>query len=303
MAPKYNPMLAIVIVSYKSEPLTIDFVKRELSKVTLPHKIIIVNNAATDESNNIYKEGLDAVLVDAGQKRVDNVEKLVYVISNPENSGFAIGNNIGAKFARDNFNPEYFLFTNNDIKLVQDDVVGKLIAKLSEHPEVGIIGPMVRGLNGDYQSPEPYMSFADRFIWIYLSTPFLSKERKRSRFNLDYAEKAREGYHYRVMGSFFMVPAKAYFECGMMDEHTFLYAEEMILSERMLSIGKKTYYDPEVCVIHAHGATIKKSIPSRKMMNIQFNSNAYYYHHYKKVSKLEIALGKLVYNILYFIKS
>ena len=293
MAPKYNPMLAIVIVSYKSEPLTIDFVKRELSKVTLPHKIIIVNNAATDESNNIYKEGLDAVLVDAGQKRVDNVEKLVYVISNPENSGFAIGNNIGAKFARDNFNPEYFLFTNNDIKLVQDDVVGKLIAKLSEHPEVGIIGPMVRGLNGDYQSPEPYISFADKCIWMYLSTPFLSKEKKAKRFHLDYAK----------MGSFFIVPSQAYIECGMMDEHTFLFAEEMILSERMAAIGKKVYYDPEVSVIHAHGATIKKSMPSRKMANIQFKSNAYYYHHYRKVSNLEIAIGRLVLNMMRIVKS
>lgn len=89
----------------------------------------------------------------------------------------------------------------------------------------------------------------------------------------------------------------------MMDEHTFLFAEEMILSERMAAIGKKVYYDPEVSVIHAHGATIKKSMPSRKMANIQFKSNAYYYHHYRKVSNLEIAIGRLVLNMMRIVKS
>ena len=104
------------------------------------------------------------------------------------------------------------------------------------------------------------------------------------------------------MGSFFMVPAKAYFECGMMDEHTFLYAEEMILSERMLSIGKKTYYDPEVCVIHAHGATTGKTFKSKVISDIQFNSNAYYYHKYRHVSKVEIAIGRIVKNLMYIVK-
>lgn len=301
MEPQYP--LAVIIVSYKNEDMSIRFVKEQVSKITTPHKIIIVNNAATSESNQKYASALDADVVGNPSTNKINPNSHIFVLNNPVNSGFAIGNNLGAKFVHKHFHSTYLLFSNNDIRFKNDNVVEELMHKLESHQEVGIIGPMVRGLNGDYQSPEPYMSFADRFIWIYLSTPFLSKERKRSRFNMDYAEKAREGYHYRVMGSFFMVPAKAYFECGMMDEHTFLYAEEMILSERMLSIGKKTYYDPEVCVIHVHGATIKKSIPSRKMMNIQFNSNAYYYHHYKKVSKLEIAFGKLVNNILYFIKS
>lgn len=287
--------LAVIIVAYKSEAMTINFVKEQTTKISTPHKVIIVNNGATSESNNKYAYGLNVVVVDNESCEVKKEQDAsVYIINNPNNSGFAIGNNMGAEFAKRNFNSKYFLFSNNDIRFADNDVVEKLIAKLELHPEVGIIGPMVRGLNGDYQSPEPYVSFADKYIWVYLSTPFLSKKRKMERFHLDYADKAKEGYHYRLMGSFFIVPSEAYFDCGMMDEHTFLFAEEMILSERMASVGKKVYYDPEVTVFHAHGTTIKKAMPSKRMQNIQFESNAYYYHRYRHVSCFEVFLVKFL---------
>lgn len=294
--------LAVIIVTYKNENVTIDFVKDQVSKIITLHKVVIVNNGATAESNNKYVKGLNAKVIDNVNSTIEDKEHLVFVINNHENSGFAIGNNMGAIFAQRNFNPSYFLFTNNDIRLTNKDVVEKLIGKLGQHPEVGIIGPMVRGLNGDYQSPEPYLSFADRYIWLYLSTLFLSKEKKMRRFHLDYAKKAEEGYHYRVMGSFFMTPSKAFFECGMMDEHTFLFAEEMILSERMAAIGKKVYYDPSVYVIHAHGTTIKSKYSINRIKRIQFDSNAYYYNKYRHVSKMEILIGRLIMNIIFLFK-
>ena len=62
----------------------------------------------------------------------------------------------------------------------------------------------------------------------------MSLKRKQMRFNLNYAQNAQEGYHYKVMGSFFMLRAKDFFDCGEMDPHTFLFAEETILTERSL---------------------------------------------------------------------
>lgn len=295
--------LAIIIVAYKSERMTIDFIKNQLCKVKIPHTIIIVNNGATDISNLQYKSSLSAqIIMDSNTDAVDLATK-IYVINNQQNSGFAKGNNIGYRFAQKYFNPEFILFTNNDIRFVDDNVVEKLINKLKEHTDAGIIGPMVRGIDGDYQSPATFISFADKYIWMYLFSPFLNKKKKTEYFKKDYAKKAKEGYHYWVMGSFFIVVSKDYKECGMMDENTFLYAEEMILAERMAKIEKKVYYDPEVCVIHFHGATTGKNINYRKLRDLQFESDVYYYRHYLHISNFEILIGRLVKHIVYLLKN
>ena len=60
------------------------------------------------------------------------------------------------------------------------------------------------------------------------------------------------------MGSFLLVKAFDFYNCGMFDSHTFLYAEEPILAERMAAIGKRVYYYPDSEVIHEHGVTTSK---------------------------------------------
>lgn len=295
-------MLGIIIVNYKNEQKTIEYVKKEVSKVTTPHKVIIVNNGATEESDEVLKKGLSGCIVknDFDKKYPDNN---CYILSNPLNSGFAQGNNWGALFAKQNFCPSHLLFSNNDVRFLSNDVVERLIEKLDSVPEVGIIGPKVIGLNGKLQSPEPFLSFWDRQIWMYLSTPFYSKEKKIKRFKLDYSQQAQEGVHYKVMGSFFVVKAKDFFTCGMMDPNTFLYAEETILTERMKRIGKKVYYYPEVSILHEHGATTKRHLQKRKQDNIAFQSECYYYRKYIGTSQFQIFIGKLFHVLLSLIKT
>ena len=284
-------MLVIVIINYKQEMLTIDFVKNELSKMQLPHKTIIVNNSATIDSNCLLCEELDALLVKDINAETDT-KRDAFVINSADNLGFAKGNNLGAEFCKKWFAPKYILFTNNDIRLIDNDITEKLILKFEEHAEVGIIGPKVVGLDGRRQSPYPYTSFWNCHIWIYWSTLFYSAEKKRKVFHLDYQETAQEGYHYYVMGSFFMVRAADFYQCGMFDPHTFLYAEEPILSERMNAIGKKVYYYPEVEVVHEHGATTSKYAKDT-MHDWQFESENYYYREYKHTSLFLIFLGSI----------
>lgn len=215
-----------------------------------------------------------------------------------ENIGFARANNLAVEYAVEilpSLEDVYFLFTNNDIRFLNPDVVEKMATKLQSLPQAGIIGPKVIGLDGHLQSPEPYMNFWDRHIWIYWSNLFYSKEKKKRRFRTDYAEKAEEGYHYRVMGSFFMTRAKDYLDCGMMDSNTFLFAEEQILSERMNKIGKKVYYYPEVAVIHEHGQTIKEYFSMVASREMKFVSDCYYYTTYRKTPNWQINLAKFTY--------
>lgn len=277
-------MLAIVIVSYKSNDQTRRFVAESLRDIQIPYRVVVVNNgAAPGESTELQ----------------DSLGSLAHVIDNPVNSGFAIGCNIGARYAVDTFGADKILFSNNDIKLLDPDVVQKMSALLDKEQSAGIVGPRIVGLDGNLQSPEPYISFAKRHIWMYLCTPFISKKRKREIFALDYSENAEEGFHYKLMGSFFMVRACDFVRCGMMDEGTFLYSEEPILTERMAALGLKPYYLPSVSVLHEHGKTISNTFSSRKQDAMLFESEVYYYRKYKHVGAAEVLIARLIRKILY----
>lgn len=285
-------LLAVIVINYRMEELTIKMVQQELSKIVIPHKTIVVNNDATDTSNNLLTRELNAQLILNPEEQIADMDKDAFIISSKENLGFARGNNLGVMFCKKMFAPDYLLFTNNDIQFSDADVVERLINKMQSLPNVGVIGPRVVGLDNKEQSPHPYLSFWDRMIWMYWSTFFYSKKKKRHRFLLDYSQNAEEGFHYYVMGSFFMVRASDFYQCGMMDPKTFMYAEELILSERMKSIGRGVYYYPQVCVIHAHGATTSK-FARGKSRDWKFDSLLYYYKNYLHVGWSMLQLGRL----------
>ena len=273
-------MLGIVIVNYHNDAQTEQFVREELSRLRTPFRAVVVNNGAGKEESASLAErcGIDVI---------------------PHaNDGFAVGNNAGAAYLCGRFDIDNLLFTNTDIRLGSDEVVEVLLRKLSEVPEAGCIGPEIVGLDGERQSPEPYQGMWDRYVWMYLSTPFMSLERKVRRFRLDYPKKAEEGFHYKLMGSFLLCSRKDFEAAGGFDEATFLYGEEPILSERMARIGKKCYFLPSVRVIHEHGATIR-SVLSRKAMSLrQFDSEAYYYQTYRHYSKGSVFLCRMAYRCI-----
>ena len=278
-------MLGIVIVSYRSDDRTIAFVQEELSKVGIPHQTVIVDNGASTEEAEALGARLPGVQVIAAG-----------------NVGYARGNNLGARWLLEHVRPDRILFANNDIRLESDRVVETLAESLAAHPEVGAVGPEVVGLDGLRQSPEPYLGLWKRYVWMYLSTPFLSRERKRRMFALDYPEKAEEGFHYKLSGAFLMVDANAFFQAGMFDENTFLYAEENILSERYGTIGKGCWFCPSVRVVHEHGSTVNAHFRSREIDLMQFRSMAYYYMHYKGYSHLSVLLVEWVFRAVLLVR-
>ena len=278
------PSLGIVIVNYREYDRTERFIREEISRIRRPYRLVVVDNGGEPERAEALRQRTGC-------------EVLIR-----ENDGFAAGCNAGAAALCADADIDMLLFTNNDLHLRTDDVVDQLIDKLEERPDIGIIGPEIVGTDGKRQSPEPYLGLWKRFVWMYLSTPFLTKAAKRRIFRLDAAEEAKEGECYRVMGSFFLCPRAAWQQAGGMDPHTFLYAEEPILSERMLRVGLKTYFLPSVTVVHEHGTTIRKHIDSKKASWLQFRSNAYYYRAYKGYPAWQTTLAGWIYRLILSVK-
>lgn len=279
-----NIMLTIIIINYKDEDRTIRFVKEEVSKITTPHAVIIVNNGSTTESSqNLHSELTSCVIIDS-----------------TENLGFAKGNNLGAEYAKKNIfrsigTEDFLLFSNSDIKFNDNNVAEALIDRISSLPYTAVIGPKIIGLDGRLQSPFPFQTFMDRHFWIYWGNLFMNKKKKAERLGLDYSEHAQEGYHYWVSGSFFLMRAKDFYDCGEMDPATFLYCEEPILSERLKKIGRKVYYYPAVSVIHEHGVTTTKTHNRQNLRKYTLQSEFYYYKKYIGTPQWQIALAKFTY--------
>lgn len=293
-------MVGVVIVNYHNQSLTIHFVKDELSKIQEDLCVVIVNNGATQQSDDELISSLKAepVSIDVFRKSDSNV----YILSLSDNLGFAKANNLAVNFIDRYLKLDYILFANNDIVIEDISVIKQLIHELDANNRIGMIGPKIVGVNGENQSPFPYQSFWDRYVRMYFCTPFLSAEEKARRFGLNYSEKANEGFHYRIMGSFFMMRLSDYRTIGGMDPNTFLYAEEMILSERLKRINKGVYYYPHIMVQHIHGATTQKSMTHRAISLEKMKSECYYYHQYMHVPKWKLFVGCRLYKCMQSLK-
>ena len=274
-------MIGVVIVSYKSDDLTVRFVQEELSKVSSPLQVVVVDNGASEaEAKALQARIPEAVVLPA------------------ENKGFAVGNNIGIRYLLEHGKPERILLTNNDITLVSDRVVETLDAALGAHPEAGIAGPEVLGPDGRRQGPEPYQGMWKHYFWMYVLTPFLPRKTKRRLFDLDYAETAAEGKQDKLVGAFMLADTAAMAEAGLFDEGTFLYGEENILSDRLSAIGKCFWFCPSVRVLHAQGQTIGRSYDARRQALAEWKSMAYYYQKYRGYSAASVRLLSRLFHII-----
>lgn len=282
-------MLGIVLVVYKSFQETIDYVSNEISKITIPYKLVIVDNSSTIQKSEKLANACGAVLVEENKTIASSN---IFLISTEYNLGYAKGNNIGAEFLKKEFKVKYILFSNNDLQLLDCNICQTLISKLENNDDIGIIGPRVLGLKGEDQSPRGYISFNRYFAWNLF--PFLKGKVTFLKKNADSIPVSCEGtYCYWVSGCFFMVRAADFFKAGMFDSNTFLYGEEKMLSERLLKIDKKCYYEPSVKVLHVHGGTTSNFLQKKRIEKMVFDNECYYYRNYLGINPLLIQLLKL----------
>lgn len=141
------------------------------------------------------------------------------------------------------------------------------------------------------------MSIYKRHIVPNLLWPIYKAIPKLKQINYDVVNNAQDGEVYRIIGAFMLAREKPFFEVGGFDEHTFLYAEEPILTERFREKGYKIWYTNEVKIIHEQGVSttdrtktgIENLLVKRKRV---FDSEMYYYEKYRNCSRLDILLAK-----------
>lgn len=298
--------LAIILVNYKSIVETINYCLHELSKIPEEYILVIVNNSSEDESDYKLANALNSQVLkyDSLKKYPPNhIHGKKFIISATENLGYAKGNNVGVNFIINNFEDiSYFLITNNDLKICSENTVDILVKQMDSNENIGMIGPKIIGLDGKNQSPHRKLSFWELMIFPKLLYPLWALLCKAKIAKTEIVENAQKGFYHRIMGSFMILKKESFIAANGFDENTFLYAEELILSERMRRQGYGSYFLPSVKVIHNHGNVTKKAFEKKKIIDIYNTSILYYFKTYRNTSKLETIIfqfSNFLYNNLF----
>lgn len=208
-------------------------------------RVIIVDNGSDPNLTELLERSLDNSL-DPGR---------IQLIKNPENKGFAGGNNIGIKFALENFNPDFIWLLNNDI-IVQDQALNKLVEAARKYPEPKIWGSTI------YETyPELHFYCAGGFSYdalLSIPRPVVFPARQPLPTGLFHPLPKMD---YPAGASMF-AKAEIFRESGLMSEVYFLYYEELDLVRQ---IGGKAHiaWCPASVVHHQAGKSTGSSNPNK----------------------------------------
>lgn len=296
-------ILPVVIIDFLSAARTNKFVADfRNQKTELKPVFIIVDNAgdAENQSKLTVEMRLCKVPGFSEGKVFCNTDEDIYVIIPGENLGFAKGNNVGFNLAQLLFRPQWVLFSNNDIQFTDGFRMDALIQDMINNPKIGVIGPKVVGLDGKPQTPCKELDLYQRWwkkLFLWPLDRLIYKIIKRTVIPSDLEDSAKSGQVYRLIGAFLLCDGDKFIQVGQFDECTFLYAEELILAERMRNSGYITYYESNVELIHEGGYTTKKKFVPISKVAQRLESELYYYEKYKHVNRFEINMTKLLFKV------
>ena len=289
--------ITVIIVEYNTPDRTARYIC-DLSRVSDCQDLsfVVVDNYCERDNESRLWNSLHAY-TESSEDKTD-IRAISYIHA-PSNLGFARGNNLGVKKANEQYDPKYYLFSNSDIELPDPLELSRLTEVLETHPEVAVTGPRITGPDGITQSPSVRVGIVGKHIVSNLLWPVNLFIPSIRRFNRNVIDDPATGPAYYVVGAFMLVRRDAFEAVGGFDEHTFLYAEEGILAERLRRIGLGEYYVNEVSILHEEGGStgstrsrdqqaLKNLLRKRKRV---FRSEMYYYKHYRKTPDLLISFA------------
>lgn len=230
--------LSVVIVNWNTKALLLDClqtVKDNIQQSALQTEVFVVDNASEDGS------------VDAVRHAFSDVN----VIVNPQNVGFAAGNNSALKFATG----KYCLLLNSDT-LVPIGAFDELIHIMDTDKETVVCSPLL--LNADKTPQICWAKFPDATSELkgeldrsqspYPLSDFDSEEQRSNMkpFPVDW-----------VGGACFMVRREAIQEAGLLDERFFMFGEETEWCHRFAKHGWQALLVPSITVTHLGGQSTK----------------------------------------------
>lgn len=293
-------MYSVIIVDFDSIKITMKYIAQCLERIQERKKLhfVVVDNMPRSRSCYILEKDIKLELQKKKYKGM-NVLCLDYcgaevrVIQTQRNLGYARGNNVGIEFSGDEWADPYIVLSNNDIEFPDKISLDILRTVLEQNDRTAVVGPHIEGINGKCQGPyEMKMAWNELIVgpirmlrWMVFG-PKTTKKEKASAFY-------PSGEYYWVSGCFLVCVREKMRQVNNFDENTFLYGEEMILSERLKRAGFTMYYCNDVKIVHRGSETVARHFRDLEAEEILFESLFYYYKRYRNTNIFILLLSRV----------
>lgn len=240
--------LSIVILNYNTSKLLRNCLNSVLAHTKgIKFEILAVDNASSDDSVKTLMQF----------KKSKHQE--LKIIKNPENLGFAAGNNSGLKQAQG----DYVLLLNTDT-ILKENAFKRMVEFARKHPRAGVVGPrLLNQDSSDQPSAAPFFTLFKALLWLFTGDRLL------------YSSPSKETQVDWVMGSVFLIKKEMIKKIGLLDEKFFMYLEEQEYCFRIKKAGWQVWFYPGARVYHL----VRGSSPEGKQKAIWwiYQSLVYFY--------------------------
>lgn len=220
-----------------------------------------------------------------------NGDAQVTVILNEKNEGFARGNNVGFRYAKENQNPDFIVMLNNDTLILQNDFPA-LVEKEYAQTQFAVLGPVIQTPHKPYSSnPGPsklpsenwfrkyllknkvklvlnYMFGLDLFYEWLVRKVFGEKDKK-----FDESLLAHRAENVVLHGSCLIFSKDYISKFEGLNDRTFLYQEERLLFLRLQQNHLKSVFSPNIEIFHKEDAATKTvSVKSKLKRRFQYKN-------------------------------
>lgn len=247
--------LSIVIVNWNVKDLLahcLESIFRTCEGLEI--EVIVIDNASADGSPQMIRERFPQVCL----------------IANERNAGFTRANNQGIAVAKG----RYILLLNPDTEVL-DGALSTMVCYMDAHPNVGALGPRLLHSDGRVQSSRRrFPTLTTAFLESTILQQWFPRNRILRRYYcLDHSDEEEQEVDW-VVGACLMMRREALDKVGLLDEHFFMYSEEMDWCYRVVKRGWRVVYLPSAQVVHHEGRSSSQVVPQR---HIYFQSSKVYY--------------------------
>lgn len=223
-------LTSIITVNFNQPGVTIDFLNsiKENAKVDNV-EVVLVDNGCDEDHGDEFKKTFPG---------------LVYIRSD-YNLGFAGGNNLGIEHAKG----DYLLLLNNDTEITEN-LISELTTELDNNPEIGLISPMI--IYFDNPDIIQYAGFTEMNYLTCRNAGIGSMEVNKGQYDNDSRQTAF------CHGAAMMCRCSDLKQVGLMEEHYFLYYEELDWCEKFKRAGKKIWFTGKTKIYHKESMSVGK---------------------------------------------
>lgn len=218
-----QPLVCVILLNYNTYEDTVECVQSLLRLEYDNYRIILVDNASYD-AERISKDKFLAEHCD--------------VILSKNNDGFAAGNNIGIKYAKEKYEPAYFWILNNDT-VVDRNSLDIMVRRAEDEPLAGLVTGKIN-------------FYSDRNRTDYRGGYYDFVSARTGYFSVEDAPRTEVTF---ASGCNWILPCRIIDKIGYIDERYFMYDEDTDYCIRILEAGLKILYCDTSVIFHKISAS------------------------------------------------